>query len=454
MNFDILRQKILEKAIRGELVPQLESEPAVEQIGDTPGEVPFAISEKWKWVQLNNVTTQITDGTHHSPVSFSKGDPRGKFLYVTAKNIKFTGVDCSTATYVTEDAHNEITSRCLPEFRDVLYIKDGATTGVVTVNNIEEPFSLLSSVALIKPIKLLLDPYFLSFTLRAKSMADLMRGKMKGTGIPRVTLKIIKKFSIPLPPLEEQHRIITKINQLFEQIDCAEKAYNELSGPLSERFRQLCLEKAIQGKLVPQLESEPEVTQIGEAPEDVPFAIPEKWRWVRVSDVAHTNPKVTAQTSSTEVSFIPMAALSAGYISQIALDAKRSWGTVKNGYTKFVEGDVLLAKITPCFQNRKSAIAKKLSNGIGCGSSEFHVLRVNENIVTQEYLLMFLKSQWFITYGVENFKGTAGQQRLGTSDLKNCLFPLPPMSEQHRIVAKLNELLDSVKHLEYNVSKT
>lgn len=219
-------------------------------------------------------------------------------------------------------------------------------------------------------------------------------------------------------------------------------------------LRQKILEKAIHGELVPQLESEPEVTQIGEAPEDVPFAIPEKWRWVRVSDVAHTNPKVTAQTSSTEVSFIPMAALSAGYISQIALDAKRSWGTVKNGYTKFVEGDVLLAKITPCFQNRKSAIAKKLSNGIGCGSSEFHVLRVNENIVTQEYLLMFLKSQWFITYGVENFKGTAGQQRLGTSDLKNCLFPLPPMSEQHRIVAKLNELLDSVKHLEYNVSKT
>ena len=274
------------------------------------------------------------------------------------------------------------------------------------------------------------------------------------TAQPGISVKRISETPFPLPSLEEQRRIVTKINQFFEQIDCAEKAYNELSGPLSERFRQLCLEKAIQGKLVPQLESEPEVTQIGEAPEDVPFAIPEKWRWVRVSDVAHINPKVTAQTSSTEVSFIPMAALSAGYISQIALDAKSSWGTVKNGYTKFIEGDVLLAKITPCFQNRKSAIAKKLSNGIGCGSSEFHVLRVNENIVTQEYLLMFLKSQWFITYGVENFKGTAGQQRLGTSDLKNCLFPLPPMSEQHRIVAKLNELLDSVKHLEYNVSKT
>ena len=417
----------------------------------------FAIPEKWKWVQLNNVTTQITDGTHHSPVSFSKEDPRGKFLYITAKNIKFTGVDCSTATYVTEDTHKEITSRCLPEYRDVLYIKDGATTGVVTVNNIEEPFSLLSSVALIKPIKLMLDPDFLSFTLRSKSMTDLVRGKMKGTGIPRVTLKILKKFSIPLPPLEEQRRIVAKLNELLPLVEIygkEQEALEKMEKEFPDKLRASLLQEAIQGKLVPQLESEPEVTQIGEAPEDVPFAIPEKWRWVRVSDVAHTNPKVTAQTSSTEVSFIPMAALSAGYISQIALDAKRSWGTVKNGYTKFIEGDVLLAKITPCFQNRKSAIAKKLSNGIGCGSSEFHVLRVNENIVTQEYLLMFLKSQWFITYGVENFKGTAGQQRLGTSDLKNCLFPLPPMSEQHRIVAKLNELLDSVKHLEYNVSKT
>ena len=457
MKADTLKKSILQWAIEGKLVPQLESEPAVEQIGETPEDVSFAIPEKWKWVQLNNVTTQITDGTHHSPVSFSKEDPRGKFLYITAKNIKFTGVDCSTATYVTEDTHKEITSRCLPEYRDVLYIKDGATTGVVTVNNIEEPFSLLSSVALIKPIKLMLDPDFLSFTLRSKSMTDLVRGKMKGTGIPRVTLKILKKFSIPLPPLEEQRRIVAKLNELLPLVEIygkEQEALEKMEKEFPDKLRASLLQEAIQGKLVPQLESEPEVTQIGEAPEDVPFAIPEKWRWVRVSDVAHTNPKVTAQTSSTEVSFIPMAALSAGYISQIALDAKRSWGTVKNGYTKFIEGDVLLAKITPCFQNRKSAIAKKLSNGIGCGSSEFHVLRVNENIVTQEYLLMFLKSQWFITYGVENFKGTAGQQRLGTSDLKNCLFPLPPMSEQHRIVAKLNELLDSVKHLEYNVSKT
>ena len=425
MNFDVLRQKILEKAIRGELVPQLENEPEAAQIGDSPKEVPFTIPEKWKWLKLGSVF-RLKAGKF---ISSSEIKETGKYPCFGGNGIR---------GYV--DHYNK-------EGKFPLIGRQGALCGNI---NIADGRFYATEHAVVADGGELIDSDCAAYFLKQLNLNQYATK----TAQPGISVKRISETPFPLPSLEEQRRIVTKINQFFEQIDCAEKAYNELSGPLSERFRQLCLEKAIQGKLVPQLESEPEVTQIGEAPEDVPFAIPEKWRWVRVSDVAHINPKVTAQTSSTEVSFIPMAALSAGYISQIALDAKSSWGTVKNGYTKFIEGDVLLAKITPCFQNRKSAIAKKLSNGIGCGSSEFHVLRVNENIVTQEYLLMFLKSQWFITYGVENFKGTAGQQRLGTSDLKNCLFPLPPMSEQHRIVAKLNELLDSVKHLEYNVSKT
>ncbi len=195
---------------------------------------------------------------------------------------------------------------------------------------------------------------------------------------------------------------------------------------------------------VPQLESEPEVLQIGEAPDDAPFSIPEKWKWVRMFGVAKANPKVTATDLNMEVSFIPMAAVSAGYINQISLREKKSWNAVKNGYTKFANGDILIAKITPCFQNLKSAIAQYLTNGVGCGSSEFHVLRPNENIVDPKYLLMFLKSPWFVAYGIENFKGTAGQQRLGTLDLKNCLFPLPPLSEQCRISAKINQLFAQI----------
>ena len=449
MNFDILRQKILEKAIRGELVPQLESEPAVEQIGDTPGEVPFAISEKWKWVQLNNVTTQITDGTHHSPVSFSKGDPRGKFLYVTAKNIKFTGVDCSTATYVTEDAHNEITSRCLPKFRDVLYIKDGATTGVVTVNNIEEPFSLLSSVALIRPIKLLLDPYFLSFTLRAKSMADLMRGKMKGTGIPRVTLKIIKKFSIPLPPLEEQHRIITKINQLFAQIDCAEKAYNELSGPLSERFRQLCLEKAIQGKLVPQLESEPEVEQVGDAPEDVPFEIPEKWRWMQLNKVGKIVGGGTPKTSVSEYwdgGTIPwFTPADLGKVHGLyASDSARkitALGLKESSAVMMPPNSVLFSSRAPI--GHIALAADSCCTNQGCKS---FVPNVGIVLPLWGYFAMKARTPDMIARA----SGTTFKEISGKG-VGETLVPIPPLEEQRRIVTKLSEILNVVRQLENSV---
>ena len=447
MKADILKKSILQWAIEGKLVPQLESEPAVKQIGEVPENAPFLVPEKWKWCNFGNVVTY------------------GKCEQVQPQNIEedawildLEDIESGTGNLLQKKKGISVQSN-KSRFKkgDVLYSKlrpylnkvivaddDGyCTTEIVPIS-----LSVAQTPLEAQYLKIyLMSPYFVGYANQCSY----------GVKMPRLGTKDAKKALFPIPPIEEQRRIVAKLNELLPLVETygkEQEALEKMEKEFPDKLRASLLQEAIQGKLVPQLESEPEVTQIGEAPEDVPFAIPEKWKWVRVSDVAHTNPKVTAQTSSTEVSFIPMAALSAGYISQIALDAKRSWGTVKNGYTKFIEGDVLLAKITPCFQNRKSAIAKKLSNGIGCGSSEFHVLRVNENIVTQEYLLMFLKSQWFITYGVENFKGTAGQQRLGTSDLKNCLFPLPPMSEQHRIVAKLNELLDSVKHLEYNVSKT
>ena len=440
-------------------VPQLESEPEVKQIGEAPEDVPFAIPEKWKWISASYVQTLVRGitfpasaktkmQTHNSICCLTTGSVQEKYAskadaFVDQSFMKNTRQILQVGDVVISSANSKelVGKSILWEDKSGIQKTFG---GFLTVARVKDSQSVIPEYLFLVYRYMFKTGYFANLSTQTTNIANLSN-------------KLLDALAFPIPPLGEQQRLVAKLNKLLPLVETygkEQEALEKLEKEFPDKLRASLLQEAIQGKLVPQLESEPEVTQIGEAPEDVPFAIPEKWRWVRVSDVAHTNPKVTAQTSSTEVSFIPMAALSAGYISQIALDAKRSWGTVKNGYTKFIEGDVLLAKITPCFQNRKSAIAKKLSNGIGCGSSEFHVLRVNENIVTQEYLLMFLKSQWFITYGVENFKGTAGQQRLGTSDLKNCLFPLPPMSEQHRIVAKLNELLDSVKHLEYNVSKT
>ena len=116
---------------------------------------------------------------------------------------------------------------------------------------------------------------------------------------------------------------------------------------------------------------------------------------------------------------------------------------MKKDFTKFCDGDVVLAKITPCFENRKSAIVSNAINGIGAGTTELHVFRC-KNFLLPEFLLMFFKSAYLIQYGVDHFKGTAGQQRIGTTDLKICPIPLPPLAEQRRIVARLEELLPHV----------
>ena len=210
------RQLCLEKAIQGKLVPQLESEPPVEQIGKLIDKIPFPIPCKWKWIQLKHATTKITDGTHHSPPSFNNGD----FLYITAKNIKSSGVDLANVTYVSKNIHEEIFKRCNPEPGDVLFIKDGATTGVVTINNLENPFSLLSSVALLKVKREILLPEFLIHVLRSQYTRDLVARQMQGTGIPRVTLKKLKEFWIPIPPLNEQYRISIKLQNLIATIPC------------------------------------------------------------------------------------------------------------------------------------------------------------------------------------------------------------------------------------------
>lgn len=177
-----------------------------------------------------------------------------------------------------------------------------------------------------------------------------------------------------------------------------------------------------------------------------PFTIPNTWQWKRVADCVQFNPKVI-QDDAVEVSFIPMADVEPGFVNQCSTRQTKLWAKVKKGFSRFQEEDLLVAKITPCFQNRKSCVAKNLTNGIGTGSTEFHVMRCVSD-VDAKFLLYFFKSEYFIRYGVNHFNGTVGQQRVGTQDIKDCLIPVPPFDEQTRIVAKLEEAFDVIDRAE------
>ncbi|MCX9011630.1 MAG: restriction endonuclease subunit S [Candidatus Methanoperedens sp.] len=238
-NVGALRQAILQLAVMGKLVAQdTNDEPASvllekikaekewlikeKKIKKTetlvePSEVPFELPKGWKWVSLGNALLKLTDGTHNSPPNCETGD----FKYVTAKNIKTQGIDLTNITYVTTAIHNEIYSRCDPEPGDILYIKDGATTGIAAINDITEPFSMLSSVALLKTPSEIYNRYLL-YVLRSPYFYSMMREDMSGVAITRVTLTKLNKAIIPLAPLDEQRRIVAKVNQLMSLCDALE----------------------------------------------------------------------------------------------------------------------------------------------------------------------------------------------------------------------------------------
>ena len=174
--------------------------------------------------------------------------------------------------------------------------------------------------------------------------------------------------------------------------------------------------------------------------EEIPFEIPQGWEWCRILSIFQLNPKIEAN-DDTLAAFIPMEAISAVYSSEYSYYERR-WKEIKSGFTQFADGDIAFAKITPCFQNRKSAVFSNLPNGIGAGTTELKVLRPYGETINRFFALYFLESPYFIDEAT--FKGTANQQRIASGYLENKLFPLPPIEEQCRIANKIAEVVPMV----------
>lgn len=156
------------------------------------------------------------------------------------------------------------------------------------------------------------------------------------------------------------------------------------------------------------------------------------------------NPRNTAD-DSIDVGFIPMALISDGFQNKHTFNA-RKWSEIKQGFTHFANNDIGVAKITPCFENRKSVIFSNLPNGIGAGTTELHVIRPYNDVLPL-YVLTICKTEYFITNGIKNFTGTAGQQRISSQFVKDLLIPLPPIHEQYRIVQKISNMFEIIKFL-------
>ena len=468
-----LRQKILDLAIRGKLVPQdPNDEPAsvlLERIraekeqlikegkikrskksaaSDTSHyeNVPFEVPESWCWVNIMEVLVKLTDGTHHSPKNY----PKGNYKYITAKNIKNEGVVLDGVTYVDDETHHEIFSRCNPEYGDILYIKDGATTGVVAINNLEEEFSLLSSVALLKPSKLISKKY-LFYYLQSSYCYESVRSSMKGVGITRITLKQIADWEVPIPPIEEQHRIVEYIDSLFAQIDLIAKDTATLNLFL-EKYKHGILNLAIAGKLVPQDPSDEHAVKLltrinpGYKPcdnrhyENIELSIPETWCWATIGDVFKHNTGKALNSSNHSGIMMDYITTSNLYWDRFDLSTvKQMPFTEKDlGKCTVTKGDLLICEGGDV---GRSAIWNynydiRIQNHI-------HRLRGKANICVRYFLYVFM------LYKQRNYIGGKGVaiQGLSSRDLNRLVIPLPPLNEQYRIAKSVDNIFSTIDNI-------
>ncbi|MBC8040087.1 MAG: restriction endonuclease subunit S, partial [Opitutaceae bacterium] len=167
--------------------------------------------------------------------------------------------------------------------------------------------------------------------------------------------------------------------------------------------------------------------------------LPLGWTLTTLGEICALNPKLpTKPKPDSQVTFVPMAAV-CEYTGAIVAPQSKTFSSVSKGYTPFIEGDVLWAKITPCMENGKAAIARNLINGIGAGSTEFFVLRSKGRILP-EYIYRFMRQETFRGAARKTMNSAVGQARVPKEFLLSHPIPLPPLPEQRRIVARLETL--------------
>ena len=423
MDTKALRQKILDLAIHGKLVPQdPNDEPAsvlLERIkaekerlikegkikrskksaktSDTPHyeNVPFEVPESWVWTTIEEICSKIGSGSTPRGSNYSaNGIP-----FFRSQNVYNDRLVYDDIKYISEEVHQKMKGTEVLA-NDLLLNITGGSLGRCAVvpadfncGNVSQHVCIMRSV-LVEPEYfhvLVLSSYF------AKSMKITGSGR---EGLPKYNLE---QMGFPLPPLTEQQRIVAEIEHWFALIDQIEQGKADL--------------QTIHGKLVPQdPNDEPAIELLKRInPDFTPCdnghytQLPDGWCYATIKEVFIINPKNKAD-DDVEVGFVPMANITDGY---------------------------------------NNTFLKGLPNGIGVGTTELHVFR--PLFLDVQYGLYFFKSDYFISQCVGSFNGVVGQQRVSKNIIENMIIAIPPINEQkriacavHKIFAKLDMIMESL----------
>lgn len=489
MNAQQLKNAILQEAIEGRLVPQdPNDEPAsallarirkekeqlvkagklkkkdLEVKPISEDEIPFEIPGSWEWVRLSDVM-DVRDGTHDTPAYIPHGYP-----LITGKDFYNGYFDLSKTQYISECDYIEICKRSKVDIGDILFSMIGGNIGSQILISKDNYFEMaIKNVALFKqfPSKCV-DSKYLSLFLEAR--VDHIKSIALGGAQSFVSLKLLRTYLFPLPPLAEQKRIVAKIEELLPKVEeygKAQDALNKLNEELPERLKKSILQEAIEGRLVPQdpndepasallaqirkekeqlvKEGKLKKKDLIETPisdDEIPFEIPDSWEWCRIKQLFETTSGGTPEKGHPEYYGGEIPWVKVGDLIKKNIDKTEECiseeGLNHSSAKLFPKGTILVAMYCNDAIGKSSIIESPMTtNQAICG------LFPNPSVST-DYIYYAIQANR--TELQEKAAGGA-QKNINQKIVNDMLIPLPPLVEQHRIVEKLEQLLGEIDKL-------
>ena len=492
MNTELLKKKILDLAIRGKLVEQRPEEGTAEDLYQQIQEekanlikegklkkekplapienddIPFDLPESWKWVRIRDISLLVTKGT----------TPRGGNVAYTDKGVGFlraenvnglTTLNLSNLKFVSEKAHQNELKRSVLEDGDILVTIAGTLGRTAVVQSTDLPLNANQAISIVRMIfKSENMLKYAAFALNANTIQQILLRQTKQTAIPNLTLEIVGNCIIPLPPLAEQKRIVEKIDLLFSKLHTVEDGLVEID-KLSDLTKKKILDLAIRGKLVKQrpeeCTAEDLYLQIQEekanlikegklkkekplAPienDDIPFDLPESWKWVRIRDISLLVTKGTTprggNVAYTDKGVGFLRAENVNGLTTLNLSNLKfvSEKAHQNELKRSVleDGDIL---VTIAGTLGRTAVVQSTDLPLNANQAISIVRMIFKSENMLKYAAFALNANTIQQILLRQTKQTA-IPNLTLEIVGNCIIPLPPLAEQKRIVAKVEELL-------------
>ena len=447
-------------------------------------EIPFEIPNGWEWARLNSYS-DVRDGTHDTPQYVACGYP-----LITSKDFIGGIFDLSKTKYIDEQTFIEINKRSNVQIGDILFSMIGGNIGSMILITRENYFDMaIKNVALFKQYiynDVLIK--YLYFYLQSQVVS--IKNTALGGAQSFVSLNMLRNYLMPIPPLNEQKKIIEKFKLLDFVIQQYEKSYCELNNLKHELFPKLkksILQEAIQGKLVPQIEEEGTAQELLEQiktekeklvkegklkksaltdsiiyksddnkyfekngntemniTDEIPFEIPDSWSWVRLNDIC----SYIQRGKSPKYSLIkkyPVVAQKCNQWSGFSIDKAQfiDPDTLSSyGEERILQDGDLMWNSTGLGTLGRMAIYCSTLNPYELAVTDSHVtvIRAMKKFVLPQYLYYYFTSNTVQSVIEDKSDGSTKQKELATATVKTYLVPIPPLMEQSRIISKIEQL--------------